>query len=183
MDMTINDMSPVFEVQGVAQAAQAALTDAMVERLATTASTGLEIFDRLNDPETSTAVHRLIDGVTMLHTTGGLDTLFEVASMVHAARSAATDEIVERLCHTVEMLMNNVATREVAELARDTELSLFDAARSCEAQDAPKTLFGLMARLNHPEAIKTLNLLLSFGTALRERTQAFSGWMEPHPDA
>ncbi len=180
MDMTLDDASAVVEVQGVALAAKAALTDSMVERLVTTASTGLEVADRLNDPDTAAAVHRLIDGVTALHTSGGLDTMLELVSVIHAARSAATDEMIERVYHMIELLVNNLATREIAELARDTELSLYDAARACDAPDAPTSIWGVLRKLSHPETIKTLNLLLAFGTSLRERTQGFSGWMEPH---
>lgn len=140
MDTTVTDFSNALELRGMGEAATAALTDAMVERLVTTASTGLEVLDRLNDPETRSAVHRLIDGLTILHSTGGLDTPFELATMVQAARSAATDDMVERLYHFLETMVSNLATLEVAELARDVELSLYEGARCCEGPDAPKTL-------------------------------------------
>ena len=97
MDTFLNDIAKIQEFHALGKAAGSALNDGMVERLASTAAGGLELLDRLNDPDTKAAVHRLIDGVTSLHASGGMDTLFEMATVVHAVRSAASDEMVERL--------------------------------------------------------------------------------------
>jgi uncharacterized protein YjgD (DUF1641 family) len=175
MDTTVTNFSTVLELRGMGEAATAALTDAMVERLVTTASNGLEILDRLNDPETRSAVHRLIDGLTILHSTGGLDTLFELATMLQAARSAATDDMIERLYQFLETMVSNLATLEVAELARDVELSLYEGARRCGGPDAPKTLLGLVRCLFKPECVSSLGMLLAFSNVLRQRTQLHSG--------
>ena len=175
MDTTVTDFSTVLELRGMGEAATAALTDAMVERLVTTASTGLEILDRLNDPETRSAVHRLVDGLTVLHSTGGLDTLFEFATILQAARSAATDDMIERLYHFLETMVSNLATLEVAELARDVELSLYEGARCCEGPDAPKSLLALVRCLFKPECVRSLGMLLAFSNSLRQRTQLHSG--------
>ena len=69
----VRDVPPFTAVGGLGglgEAAAAALTDAMVERRATTVSTGLEILDRVNDPDTRAALHRLIDDLTTMHITG-----------------------------------------------------------------------------------------------------------------
>ena len=44
MDTLIGDIPPLSAVEGLGEAAAAALTDAMVERLATAISTGLEFW-------------------------------------------------------------------------------------------------------------------------------------------
>ncbi|MEZ5784941.1 MAG: hypothetical protein R3D62_00305 [Xanthobacteraceae bacterium] len=74
MDTLVREFPPDMMMEGMLDAASAALTDSMVERLATTVATGLEILDRVNDPDTRAALHRLIDGLTTMHTTGSLDT-------------------------------------------------------------------------------------------------------------
>ena len=67
---TVPPFTAVGGLGGLGEAAAAALTDAMVERRATTVSTGLEILDRVNDPDTRAALHRLIDDLTTMHITG-----------------------------------------------------------------------------------------------------------------
>jgi uncharacterized protein YjgD (DUF1641 family) len=174
MDTLISDIPPLSAVEGLGEAAGAALTDAMVERLATTVTTGLEILDRVNDADTRAALHRLIDGLTTMYTTGALDTVFQVAEVMQAARAALTDEMIERLYHLLEVMVNNLATQEVAELARNAEMSLYEAARRSDAPDAPKSLLGLVRLLRKQETMQTLNMLLAFGNAMRQcewRTQ------------
>jgi hypothetical protein len=86
---------PTDEVAHLAQAAREALTDAMVERLAVTAGNTLELLDRLNDERTREAVHMLVDRLSELHKAGALDTLFDAVMLLHAARNAVTDPIVD----------------------------------------------------------------------------------------
>ncbi|MEZ5784942.1 MAG: hypothetical protein R3D62_00310 [Xanthobacteraceae bacterium] len=86
-----------------------------------------------------------------------------------------TDDMIERLYHMIEVMASNLATREVAELARNTELALYEAARSCESDEGPKSLVGLVRVLLKPETMQTLNLLLAFGTAMRKRVETPSG--------
>lgn len=175
MDTLARELPPISAMEGMLEAASAALTDSMVERLATTVSTGIEILDRVNNPDTRAALHRVIDGLTTMHTTGSLDTIFEAAQVIEAARAAMTDDMIERLYHLVEVMASNLATREVAELARNTELSLYEATRRCESDEGPKSLIGLVRLLLKPETMQTLNLLLAFGNAMRQRVEAPNG--------
>lgn len=159
----------------VAQAAAAAMTDSMLERLVTTSSTGLELVDRLNDPDTKAAVHRLLDGLTALHTTGALDTIFELASVAHSVRAAATDSMVERLTHFLETMITNLATPEIAELARETELALYDAVGAVADQPPPSSLWALYKKVSKPETLQMINLMLAFGTAMHRRARVLAG--------
>jgi uncharacterized protein YjgD (DUF1641 family) len=181
MDTPLKDVAAAFQGQEVGLAATQALTDSMVERLVTTAAHGLEVLDRLNNDETRAAVHRALDGLTSMHTTGSLDAMFELADLVQAARSAMTDQMIERLYHFMETMVNSLATQEIADFARDAELSLYDAARMCDSPEAPKGLWGVLRSLSKPETIQTLNLLVAFGNCLRERTQSFEGHLPAEP--
>lgn len=175
MDTLVRDMPPFSAIETIGDAAAAALTDGMVERLATTISTGLEILDRVNDPDTRAALHRLIDGLTTLNATGALDTAFEAAAVMQAARAAVTDDMIERIYHLLETMANNLATREIAELARNTEMSLYEAMRRADAPTEPKSLFGMVRRLLEPESVRTMSMLLAFGNAMRNRMECATG--------
>ncbi len=59
-DMTLSNQPP-DEMTRLTLAAREALTDSMVERLAMLGGNALELLDRLNDPNTSAAVHTMID--------------------------------------------------------------------------------------------------------------------------
>lgn len=175
MDTLVKDVPSYSALEGMLDAASAALTDSMIERLATTISTGLEILNRVNNPDTRAAVHRVIDGLTTMHMTGSLDTIFEAAQVIEAARAAMTDEMIERLYHTVEVMVNNLATREIAELARNTEMSFYEAVRQCDSDKGPKSMVAMVRLLLKPETMQTLNLLLAFGNAMRHRVEAPDG--------
>ena len=112
---------------------------------------------------------------TIMHTTGSLGTVFEAAQIFEAARAAMTDEMIERLYHTIEVMANNLATPEIAELARNTEMSFYEAARRCDSDKGPKSMIGLMRLLLKPETMQTLNLLLAFGNEMRQRMEAPNG--------
>ena len=66
----------------------------------------------------SRRIEKRHDGLTVLHTTGGLDPLFELAATLQTARSALTDDVIERLYHFLETMANNLATLEVADRRR-----------------------------------------------------------------
>jgi uncharacterized protein YjgD (DUF1641 family) len=100
MSETKTKTDPASEAEDPMQrllgAASDALTDGMVERTTATMSNALEVVDRLNDPDTSDAVHTLLDGLTDLQRNGGLAAVLDLGHFVNAIRSASTDSIVER---------------------------------------------------------------------------------------
>ena len=67
-----------FEIDRFLQAGSDAITDNITERLATTAANGLEVVDKLNDPDTKAAVLQLLDNLRDLHRSGALTSLSEV---------------------------------------------------------------------------------------------------------
>ena len=182
MDTPLKDMPEAMEMANLGLAASQALNDGMVERLVTTGAHGLELLDRLNDDDTRAAVHRLVDGLTVMHQTGSLDAVFELAETVQAARSAMTDQMVERLYGFMETMVNSLATQNVAQFAQDAEISLYEAADWCNGTEAPKGMWGVLRSLSKPETIQTLNLMVAFGNCLRERTRSFDRHLKPDMD-
>jgi uncharacterized protein YjgD (DUF1641 family) len=141
---------PPEPVQQVLTAMGDALTDAMVERSATTASNALEVVDRLNDPDTREAVHMLLDGVTALHRNGGLAALIDMGHLLNAARNAVSDNIVER---------GVVATTSVLELA--------DQMTQPETREAIQTVLDELTALHRNGGVATLFELIHFLNAMR----------------
>jgi uncharacterized protein YjgD (DUF1641 family) len=161
---------PASEIERLGQAAREALTDAMVERLTVVGANALELVDRLNDEDTNAAVHGLIDRVTELHKVGALETLFDTVMLLHAARNAATDTIVERLFVFLEQLINTVGNEAMGTLVDNTRQAVDEAAEET-ARAAPKGgILAALSLLAKPEAQRSLAFLLRFGEKLHERT-------------
>jgi len=157
------------ELQRGIQGAADALTDQMVERLATTAGNVAEIADRLNEPDTRDAVHTLLDELTRLHRAGGLVSVFELVHMVNAARNAMTDGIVERLAGFGEHMVNNLANEETADLFQTFATALFDAQKKTAEQPSRGGLLSAMRLLSAPETQSSLQFLLAFAKGLQHR--------------
>jgi uncharacterized protein YjgD (DUF1641 family) len=164
---------PTDELGRLAQAAQEALSDAMVERLAVTAGNILEVLDRLNDEGTRSALHLVIDRVCELHKAGALDTLFDAVMLLHAARNAASDPIVERLFAFVEAMVNNLGNEAMGELTDNARQALEEAAQESARQAPRGGLFATLALLARPEAQRSLGFLISFGEKLQRRATGF----------
>lgn len=158
---------PNAGIARVVQAAQESLTDSMVERLTTTAANGLEVVDRLNEPETKAAVMSTIDWLTELHRTGALETLFQLVTLIHGARNALTDNMVERLFAFMEHMVNNLTTEEVAELAQNATIAMEQAARETQGTTAPGGLFATLKLLSKPESQQAIQYLTAFACRMR----------------
>ena len=156
------------EIQHVILALREALTDSMVERLATTAGVALEVVDRLNEEETRAAVHSVIDRLTEFHQLGALDTLCETVLLLHAVRSAATDSIVERLFTFAEQAANTLGSDEMVQTAGDILQSLESAATETAKAPASGGLLAMVSLLSKPESQQTLQFLLKFGEGLQK---------------
>jgi uncharacterized protein YjgD (DUF1641 family) len=158
------------DVIRLAHAAQDSLTDSMVERLSVTGANALEVVDRLNDEDTHDAVMSLIDKLTDMHRSGSLDTLFETVTVLHGARSALTDSMVERLFMFAEHMMTNLANEELAEMAHNARRSMEEAGDEIAARGAPSGgLLSTLAMLNKPESQQALQFLLAFTCKMKAR--------------
>ncbi len=166
-DTALSNQPPADELLRLTVAAREALTDNMVERLAVTGANALELIDRLNDESTSAALHALIDRLAELHKVGAIDTLCDTIMMLHAARNALTDNMVERLFIFFEQMINTVGNEAMGELAQNTRLA-FEMAAEETAQAAPRGgLFAMLTMLSKPEAQRSLAFLLAAGEKLQ----------------
>jgi uncharacterized protein YjgD (DUF1641 family) len=164
----MSDTHSKDDVVRMAQAAQEALTDTMVERLSITGANAMEVVDRLNDEETRDAVMSLIDMITDLHRIGALQTLFEAVTTLHGARSALTDNMIERLFIFVEHMINNLANEEVAAMTHNARTAMEEAVD--EIRSRPEPSGGLVATirmLSRPEANRALQFMLAFACKMQ----------------
>ncbi len=168
MTEAISANTTAEDMSRLAKAASEALTDAMVERLSITGANALEIVDRLNDDDTRDAVHTALRRLTELHRSGALDTLFDLVVLMHAAREASTDSIVERLFGFIEKMANTLASEDMVELADSTRAAFQDAAVQTAATPTRSGMFATLSLLSKPESQRSLQFLLNFGTNLQQ---------------
>jgi uncharacterized protein YjgD (DUF1641 family) len=166
--MPLSNM-PDDETARLILAIREALTDSMVERLAITGSNTLEVVDRLNHEETREAIHKALDRLTELNRIGALDTLFDLVSFVHAAKSASTDSIIERLFGFAEQMVNTLGSENLARLAEGTTGAIEDAIEETADSKPSGGMFSTLSLLSKPESQKSLLFLLSVARNLQKR--------------
>ena len=160
---------PVDDLVRFSVAAREALTDQMIERMAMTGASAFELIDRLNEQQTNEAVHALIDRVTALHKIGALDTLFDLVVLLHGARNALTDNMVERLFTFFEQMINTVGNEAMGELADNTRQALDEAVeQTAGAPAGGGGLMAMVAMLSKPETQRSLRFLLAFADRLQK---------------
>ncbi len=167
-DTTLSNL-PQNEIEQLVSAARDALTDSMVERLSVTAANAMELVDRLNDEETRDALHHALDRLSDLHRLGALDTLFDLVTALHAARSALTDGMVERLATFAEQMVGTIGSEEVGSLISDACTAVDEAAVEAAAAPVKGGLFATLSMLSKPETQRSLHFLLGVGERLRKR--------------
>ncbi len=159
------------EIFQLAQAARESLTDSMVERLSVTGANALEVVDRLNDEDTFDAVMSLIDKLTDMHRSGALDTLFDTVALLHGARSALTDSMIERMFSFAEHMMSTLANEEMAEMAHNARRAMEEAGDEIAAEGAPSGgLMSTISMLRKPETQQALQFMLAFACKMKSRT-------------
>lgn len=158
---------PTADMSRLLQAASDSLTDSMVERLSVTAANGLEVVDRLNDEDTRDAVLALIDRLTELHRTGALDTLFQLVTLIHGAREAMTDSMVERLFAFMEHMVTNLANEEMADLAHNAKEAMRFASEEAAGHKASGGLLATVSMLSKPESQQALQFMMAFACKMR----------------
>ncbi len=160
---------PQDETARLILAAREALTDAMVERIAVTGSNALEVLDRLNDETTRDAIHTALDRLSELHRIGALNTLFDLVALLHTARSASTDNIVDRLFAFFEQMVNTLGSDNLSRFAEGATRAMEDAVRQTADARPAGGVWSTLSLLSKPDSQKSLMFLLSLGNNLQER--------------
>lgn len=95
------DLERVANMVRLAGAAQDALTDDIVTRMAQTAGDGLDLLDRVN----RSGVADALPAISALVNNGDLDRLVGLARLVGSAQDALSDDIIKRLAQVAGELM------------------------------------------------------------------------------
>ena len=171
-------MNTAFDTIGILHAARSATTDSIIERLFGFVERLLgaiddeEIFDRLGNPVTRDAILTILDRMTELHRIGGLGTAFDTLSFIHAARSAATDGMVERLAGLGEQALGILDNESLATTAGNLGEAMDDAGEQVAAQTFKGGLFSTLGMLAKPETQRSLQYLITIGQKLQEKNAA-----------
>jgi uncharacterized protein YjgD (DUF1641 family) len=131
-----------------------------------------DLLERLKDPQTSAAMHQLLDGVTALHVSGGLATLFEGLGVIQAFRMAATDTLIDNLTQSLENVLSLMSDNGIVAMVRTADHALAEAAQYAASPKAPTSLWELLRALSRPEAIRGLILMLGFSEEFQRRNAA-----------
>lgn len=160
---------PEDEIARLILAAREAMTDSIVDRLAVTGSNALEVIDRINNEETRDAIHTALDRLTDLHRIGALDTLFDLVAIIHASKSASTDNIVDRLFAFFEQMVNTLGSDNLARLAEGATGAMEDAVRETADAKPSGGVLSTISLLSKPESQKSLMFLLSLAKNMQKR--------------
>ena len=93
---------------------------------------------------------------------GALDTLFDLVALLHAARNAATDNILDRLFTFFEQMINTVGNEEMGMLAQNARTALEEAAEETEKIPPRSGLIPMLSMLSKPETQRGLAFLIAF---------------------
>ena len=158
----------VPEIASLFSGASDALTDGMVERLASTLANSLEVVDKLNEEHTRDAVLTLLDELSKLHRAGGLVAVFELIHLFNAIRAALTDSMVERLANFAESMVTNLANEEVAALAGDVHEAVVNAQAEVSAEPSSGGLIESLRLLSRPETQSALRFMISVSKQMQK---------------
>ena len=122
----------------------------------------------LEEEGTSEALTDLISKINELHKTGGMETLFELVSLLHAMRSAASDKLVERTLHAAGRTTDVLTDEQTLSFLEDVR----DSIRFASMSEKGKSL-GFLSSLKflvRPESRQTIYFLIRFASELKKRT-------------
>jgi uncharacterized protein YjgD (DUF1641 family) len=110
-----------------------------------------------------------LDRLTELHRIGALDTLFDLVAIMHASKSASTDNIVDRLFAFFEQMVNTLGSDNLSRLAEGATSAMEDAVRETKDAKPKGGVLSTLSLLSKPESQKSLMFLLSLGQNLQKR--------------
>lgn len=166
--MTHNPAAAEFARLG--EAVSNAMNDSMVERLTATAGNALEVVDKLNDPDVREGLATVLEALGQLQRTGALQTVVDLLFMIHAARSAMTDSMVDRAFAFIEHMANHLATEDIATLAHEAKGAMEDAVEHCNIPQSSPGIMGTLKMLSRPETQEAMRFMLAFACSLKSRT-------------
>ena len=144
------DLERLANVARLYGSAQEALTDDMVERLAGTASDGLDLLDRLNRSN----LERILPTIERMVENGDMERVASLTRLVGAIQETLTDDMVNRLAGNASELMA-LADRLQSSGLMDRLIEAAPALNRLMSQLSPEVIDRFAAEL--PRAIGTLD--------------------------
>ena len=130
----------------------------------------LENFKNLLGEEgASEGLTDLISKINELHKTGGMETLFELVSLIHAMKSAASDKLIERTLQAAGRTTDVLTDEKTLSLVEDVRDSIRSA--SISKKGRPLGFFSSLKLLAKPETHQTIAFLIRFASELEKRTK------------
>ncbi|MBF0422379.1 MAG: hypothetical protein HQL73_05245 [Magnetococcales bacterium] len=167
-----DDIKPPIdaELMRAIAAAKDALSDQMVERMASTACNLMEVSDQLNNQDTMEAIVYLLERLTHLHRIGAIDTLVGLLEIAHCGRMAMTDSMISRLLGFVEHMVNNLANEEMATMLSTAFEAVQDVVEETRKNPPQSTgLFATLAMLGKPKTLQTIRFMLAVAEKMEKR--------------
>jgi len=175
------DLERIVNLSRVIGAADDAMSEEMVGRLADTASDGMDLLDRVN----RSGVVRALPAIAQLVENGDLERIVHLARVIGSVEDAVNDEMISRLSAVageaiclMDRLTRNGALTQVMDLLLREEVqsvlvrfgeALVDSSQEFEQQPPPKGgLGGLWRIMSQPGNQEALQFLGIFGRHLRK---------------
>jgi uncharacterized protein YjgD (DUF1641 family) len=177
------DLERVSHLARVLGAAEDAMSEEMVGRLAGTVTEGLDLLDRVN----RSGIVKALPTISALVESGDLDRIVQLARVVGSAEDAVNDEMIARMAGVfseglclMDRLTRNGALSQVLDLLLREEVqgvlvrfgeALLKASEEFEQQPPPKGgIGGLWKIMSQPGNQQALQFMGLFGKHLREET-------------
>ena len=100
-----------------------------------------------------------------------MDTLFEIVSLLHAMKSAMTDNMLERLFTQAEKTADTITNEETLKLIKNTRDSLKAASADSQNEKPSGGIWSTINLLSKPRSRQSLSFLLAFSKELEKRTK------------
>ena len=126
--------------------------------------------EALEEEGVSEALVSMIGKINELHKSGGMETLFELVSLLHAMRSAASDDIVERIFEAAGRTTDVLTDEKTLHLIENVRESLHAASLDENEKNKPVGILSLLKLIANPESRKSLAFLLRFAGELEKRS-------------
>ena len=123
----------------------------------------------LGEEGASEGLTDLISKINELHKTGGMETLFELVSLIHAMKSAASDKLIERTLKAAGRTTDVLTDEKTLSLVEDVRDSIRSASMSKKRK--PLGFLSSLKLLARPESRQTIGFLISFAGELEKRTK------------
>ena len=95
--------------------------------------------------------------------------MFDLVAIIHASKSASTDNIVDRLFAFFEQMVNTLGSDNLSRLAEGATIAMEDAVKETAGAKPSGGLLSTISLLSKPESQKSIMFLLSLSQNLQKQ--------------